>query len=313
MGDVTIKPVEEGDVGGCIELLARTFPGRSDGSTFSWRFERPEGKRPILICAKCEENVVAFNSWIPWPFIYRGTEYTGYQSGETGTDVAFRGRGLFSRILREADRVASNLGIDFFFGFPNRLSRGALHRVGYYPIGAGCFCLRPLNPFMKRDPEGSNHEEISFVEAESLVEPDKISVCVTEEYCQWRYLDNPKQYEIIGYSENHSKALFVVKKKIWKGIPELILLDCHFNNYNPDFVKNAIHYLDCRYYRKVIYIRTFFNERTDRGKILRKFFPLKIRSKFQEIVVKPVSNAIDRRILLNINNWDYLPHIVDEY
>ena len=311
MEEIIIKEYDSEEREGCIELLRRTFPKTSDEATFKWRFEKGNGKKPLLILAKHNASVISFNSWIPWEFKYRHDKFTGYQSGESATDMNYRSRGIFSKILRYADEIASEWKVDFFFGYPSRMSYSPFFKAGYYPIGVNYFYLRPINPLRKRV-QRSFELDSNYAFDSMLEENDKITPVFDYDYCRWRYLENTKHFEIIEYSENNGSAIFFLRKKKWKGLNELILLDCQLNNFNDKFIRNSISFLDKVFSRKAAYMRTFFNGSTDRGMALRNHFPIRIKPKFCIFIVKPLSGRIDRNTLLNCNCWDTMPHCVDE-
>ncbi len=311
MDEIVLKEYDSEERNACIELLEKTFPGTSDEATFKWRFEMDNRKRPLLICAKHYNRVVSFNSWIPWEFSYKTNKYSGYQSGESATDINYRGKGIFSKVLRYSAKIASDWRIDFMFGFPNEISYRAFIKAGYYPIGTNYFYLRPINPFKKRAESSANLNANYFFET-MLTQPDKITPIFDYYYCNWRYLENPNDFEIVEYTENNSKAMFVFRRKKWKSLTELLLLDCQFGNYNDMFIDNSISFIDKVFSRRAAYMRTFFNQYSDRGRALRKHFSIRITSKFHVLIVKPISNRIDNNILLNCNCWDIMPHCVDE-
>lgn len=310
MDGINIDAYEKSDREECIRLLASTFPGTSDEATFKWRFESEGRLDPIIICAKHRGKVVSFNSWIPWVFTYGKKRYLGYQSGESATDAAYRGKGIFKNVIRRADQVALQKGIDFFFGFPNPVSYSSFIKSGYRPIETYPYAVRLLHPFGKRKTRGTSATARYFEES-MLIQDDRITPAVNREYVKWRYDDNPKDYEVQAYEEDGSYAVFVLQRNIRKGIPEVLLLDFQLTNYNNIFLDHAFRYIDAAFSRQACYIRTFFNENSDRGRTLRNYFPIRIKSKYQVLIVKSISDGLDSNIFLNANKWDIMPHCVD--
>jgi hypothetical protein len=311
MQDIIIQEYNDGDREECIMLLKKTFPRTSNESTFKWRFESSNKMKPILVCAKDGGKVISFNSWLPWEFIYNNKIYIGYQSGESATDITYRGRGIFSDVMKYADEIARKQDIDFYFGFPSAMSYGAALNIGYIPIAKFCFSLRLINPFIKKM-EGNYESKYVKYYPKTIIQDDKITPIVTPEYCAWRFDENPRDYEHIEFIHDSSKADFYLFRRKWKGIPESILLDCQFTNLNEMFVKRAFNYLDARYTRDSVYVRTFFNENTDKGRTLKKYFPYKIESRYYTLDVHIISNRLAPEMLMNFNNWDIMPHCVDE-
>ena len=308
--EIVIETYEKEDRGDCIRLLAATFPGTSDEATFKWRFESGGRLDPIILCAKDQGKIVSFNSWIPWEFTYKKKRYLGYQSGESATHEAYRGRGIFKNVIRQADRIALQRGIDLFFGFPNPMSYNSFIKSGYCPVETYRYALRLLNPFGMRKSLGMGGGARYCGDA-VLIQDDRITPEVDRSYGKWRYEDNPKDYEVHAYEENGCYAIFVLQRNIRKGIPEALLLDFQLSNYNDMFVEHAFRYIDAAFSRRACYIRTFFNENTDRGRTLRKYFPIQAKSKYQVLIVKKISDGLASNIIFNANNWDLMPHCVD--
>jgi len=308
--EIVIEAYEKTDREECIRLLADTFPGTSDEATFKWRFESGGRLNPVIICAKHQGKIVSFNSWLPWVFTYGKERYLGYQSGESATHTAYRGKGIFKNVVRNADQIALQKGIDFFFGFPNPVSYSSFIKSGYCPVETYRYALRLLHPFGKRKTSGIGRAARYFEET-MLIQDDRITPTVNRAYGKWRYDDNPKDYEVHTYKEDGSHAVFVLQRNIRKGIPEALLLDFQLTNYNDIFVEHALRYIDTAFSRRACYIRTFFSENTDRGRTLRKYFPIQVKSKYQVLIVKSISDSLDMNILLNANNWDLMPHCVD--
>jgi hypothetical protein len=309
--DIIVKEYGIDDRDGCIELLKKTFPGKSDETTFRWRFESERRIRPLLVCARTRNQVVAFCSWLPWEFTYKGQRLVGYQNGEAATDRLYRGRGLLGRMLRLADRLVSERGGDFFFCYPNSMSYGPTVKAGYYDVGRHVFSLRLINPLSRRTGDIrsiSPHDTVASMKSED----DKITPHVDNDYCRWRYAQNTKDFEIIEYSSDRGWALFFLRAKKWKRLNELVLLDCQFDNYDPLFVRDAVHFLDRAFSRKALYMRTFFNVHSRRGKALMGHFSISVKTKFYTLCVKPMSEKIDGQTFFALRNWDVMPHCVDE-
>jgi hypothetical protein len=102
----------------CIDLLDKTFPSESNRDAFVWRFENKSANRPIIVCAIVANKVVAFNSWIPWRFVYKNKVYVGYQSGKSATDINYRRKGIFEKILRKADDLLIFIMLISYLVFP---------------------------------------------------------------------------------------------------------------------------------------------------------------------------------------------------
>lgn len=311
MRDITIKEMNQTEREQCIDLLRRTYKGKSDEHTFEWRFETQQRKKPILVVAKDSNKIISFLSWMPWGFSYNGNDFIGYQAGEAATEIEYRKKGIWGNVINYGHKIAIQRDVDFVFGFPSTLSYNALYRAGYFPIAACFFHVRLLNPFRCDHNEimiRQEHTELPF-----LKQPDRITPVVGKEYFSWRYVKNTKEYKILEYNDQNHNITFFCREKRWKKIPEVLLMDVQVTTYNEMFINKAFACLDDYYSRKAAYIRTFFSENTERGEMLRRYFPHRIKSKYDIFIIKPLSDRIRNNILLNFNCWDIMPHCVDEY
>jgi len=309
MEDIIISELKKEEINQCIELLQNIFPDYNE-KTFNWRNGSKNKLTPIIICAKKNSKIISFTSWIPWEFNYNNKKYIGYQAGDSATDANFRGRGILKNILKYGELLAQKRKIDFFIGFPSQMSYGTYYREKYIPVSINYYQVRLLNPLRKIENDIKiNHD---FYNDAFLYQADKITPSFNENYYNWRYTDNPKDYKTIQYIENNNKAVFIIRIRKWKGVNEAILLDCQFTTYNDAFIENSIKFLDSCIMRKVVYIRTFFNSNTDKGKLLLKYFPIQVKRKNHICIIKPLSEKSDQNIFLNCYNWDIMPHCIDD-
>ncbi len=311
--EIVIRDFAERDKERCVRLLAGTFPGQSDAHTFGWRFEKTPKGKPILLCAHYRERIVSFNSWIPWEFLFRGEKFTGYQSGESATHPDFRGKGIFSQILREGEKRARDLKIDFLFGFPSEMSYGAFYRCGYYPIAQYRYSIRPLNFLLSRGgPESRTAAPAPPAAPRTLLrENEKITPVFDPEYLRWRYLENSKRYVFADFRENNLEAFFTLRENRRKFFREALLLDWQGNTFQTRFVERSLQSLPAKLGRRAVFLRTFFNENSDRGRALQRYF-IRVPGRDLTLIVKPLRRTLSEEVLLNRNNWDLMPHIVDE-
>jgi hypothetical protein len=311
--EILIRDFEERDKEGCLLLLGETFPGQSNARTFRWRFENSPKGKPILLCAHFRDRIVSFNSWIPWEFQYGGRKFIGYQSGESATHPDFRGKGIFSEILRQGETRARNLEIDFLFGFPSEMSYGAFYRQGYYPIAQYRYCIRPLNVFWRRPGErapGDAGPSPPPARA-GLLQREKITPVFDAEYLRWRYLENSKEYAFAEFRENNLEAFFALRENRRRFFREVLILDLQVNTFQERFLEKSLRSLAAKLPRSAAFVRTFFNEDTDRGRALKKYF-FHIRGRDLTLIIRPLRPTLPEEVLLNRHNWDVMPHIVDE-
>ena len=301
----------------CIDLLERTFPGSGSEQAFAWRFERAEAGQPLMVCALDGDRVVSFNAWVEWKFQYGGRTYRAYQSGDSATDKRYRRMGIWGRILDAGEKIAAEREIDFFFGFPSAMSFGGFYKAGYQRVGAFPFSFRVINPLLQAcEPMDGNGDGIAH---RCLVERDKITPVEDERYFRWRFTEGPRRYDVVHFSEESNDATFVLRRALYHNkrfnirVPEVFLLECRFSSLNDPFVQSAFKHLDRLYSRKGLWMRTFFNEHTDRGKAISRFFHIRLKERFETLIVKAMRRDLDYDVFFNCRNWDVLPHVVDDY
>jgi len=316
IGDIQICEYTIEQKGSSIALLSRVFLGTTDEKTFSWRFESSLRDPPMIILAKDGNNVISFNSWIPWHFTYNNNTYIGYQSGLSATDPEYRRKGIWGMVLAYAEQIAKSKNIDFLFGFPSTMSYNAFYNAGYCPIGTFIDLIRLNNPF-KRIKDKGNELDASIFQSQHLYESAKIIPAVDLDYIKWRYEENPKKYEFVKYVENNNQAVFVVRRNRYYNtryrisIPEILLLDCHFTSYNASFISKSIRYLSNKYSRQCLWVRTFLNPSSNRGQIVRKNFHFQNRSRYETLCIRPIKENFNYSVFFDINNWDIFPHVKD--
>lgn len=294
----------------CIDLLISCFPNSSSQETFSWRYEDRKEPQPLLFCAKNEGKVVGFCAWLPWQYTYKDKTYLAYQAADGATDVDYRRYGILLKIMQHSFKIVSETGADFFFAFPSFPTYYASMKAGYHNVTTHSYHVRPLLSFYKKK-ENHSQNISALMRSELLFQEDKITPLVDEDYCAWRYDGNPKDYEIFQHSEGVCSMTAYLRKINRKGFAEYLLLDSQFTSLNDAFVERAFKRLEMTLPRNTLYLWTFFNESSDRGRALKKQFPIKIKGKHQWLFVKNMSQKLSSSVIFNTNCWDIMPHNVD--
>ncbi len=318
MNDIIIKEFSVNEKESSINLLKATFPNASDENTFRWRYETYHKHKPLIIIALSGDKVLSFVSMIPWKFNYLEKELIGYQACEGATDFNFRNRGLLTRMNLYAINLAIDMGIDFYFAFPSRMSYGPTYRSGYTPVIKFNFRKRYILNFTKIKNRIESDKNFFTDEDDFIWEQDKISPVFDSYYHNWRYNENPFDYDTLVYSENNNKAVFVIRnnkslKKKFGIIPrKVMLVDFQTTSFYEEFLENAFNILFKSYSLNASYITTFFNLNTVKGRILSKYFKSPANIESRVLCVKPIRFK-DKKILFNSALWDLMPHVVDYY
>jgi hypothetical protein len=318
MGDIKIIEYSEEYRESAINLLKTIFPDGSNELSFSWRFENLNKYKPIIVCAIDSGKVISFNSWIKWLFEFENKTFVGYQSGESATDRNYRRMGIWVRSLKLGEEIAKSRGyIDFFFGFPAKISFGGLIRAGYLHVGTYNKFIRIINPFIICYKKNIYHKMPANSLQINTPRKEKLTPVVDSKYIEWRYYQNPKNYEIINFYKNNETATFMLRHKIYYNkkykikFPEVLLLDCHFTSYDKKFISSSFDFIDRLYSRKAVWIKTFFNETSDKGKALRSQFHINHKEKYGKLLFKKISPDIDNKLFCDFGIWDLQPHVVD--
>lgn len=303
----------------CVALLKETFPGSSDEKTFQWRYESLRISKPLIIVAVDKDDVVSFVSWIPWNFYFEGNLLSGYQACEGATKKEYRNKGLFTKMFLLAEELSKQRGVDFYFGFPSKLSYRPVYRAGYFPVAKFNFYKKILIPSGSKDRIIPVSQSIFDLNTHFIKESFNITPNFNSDYFTWRYIENPADYDTILFEENNNKALFIIRtnkkqKKKFGIIPrKVMLVDFQTTAFYDVFINNAFNFLFETYRNKASYITTFFNPFTMRGTLLNNIFrnrAKKIESRI--LCIKPL-NFTNQEILFNSRFWDIMPNTVDYY
>lgn len=301
-----------------IHLLEDTFHGINYEKYFSWRFDKSDEFKPIMVCAVDNGKVVSFNSWIKWLFKYENKTFIGYQSGESATDDNYRRMGIWAKLVNLGENIAKELGyVDFFFGFPADISLGGFIKAGYSHVGTYSRKIRIINPFVFNKEKIREQNYITNADYIYTFQKDKITPLADSKYINWRFNENPKIYQLLKYSENNKYSIFIIRKRMYFNkkykisIPEIQIMDCQFSNYDDSFVYRAIKYVNNIFSREAFWIRTFFNERSDKGLALNRYFHMSFDQRDAKLIFKKIKPEINEKLFLNFYNWDIQPHVID--
>lgn len=89
----------------------------------------------LLIAGRIGGRLATMNIFMPQTFTSGGLEVLGYQSGFSATSNAYRGRGLWPKLLQASEVVLAKEGAQFIFGYPNPISHPLFrNKLGYQTI-----------------------------------------------------------------------------------------------------------------------------------------------------------------------------------
>ena len=237
--DLEIRPSTAADRPGVLALLARTLGWGDDarhGALFTWKhLENPWGPSPAWVALDAG-RVVAFRTFMRWRFRLGDRRVAAARAVDTATHPDYQGRGLFSRLTREALDSLRSESVEFVFNTPNNQSRPGYLKLGWTEVGRLNTYVRPRRPFRIL------HLRQSRVAAQLWSEPSEAGVSPTHvlsddnalrgllesqpdrgglrtdctmEYLRWRYGSGPMGYRAMVAPDGVSGgvALFRVRRR----------------------------------------------------------------------------------------------------
>lgn len=164
---------------------------RLDARFFAWKYAPPAGKGRITVVFHGDE-MVASNAMFPLGLVTASTRERAWQSCDTGTSPAARGKGYFKACIG-ALRDSIPRG-ERFFGYPNATSRRGCEGIGWTLTSAIPVRMRPVWWDARVGPEivpvrefGAEQDDFALRLASR--EPTQIERSAA--YLNWRYARNP--------------------------------------------------------------------------------------------------------------------------
>jgi GNAT superfamily N-acetyltransferase len=147
--DVNVRAYRDADEPRVLELLAASLGGGPAGERpsafFRWKhLENPFG-RSIMLVAEDGGRIVGLRAFMRWRFTCEGRSIEAVRAVDTATHPDHQGRGIFSRLTREAlDLMRGE--IDLVFNTPNEKSLPGYLKMGWGIVGTVPISLRVRRP-----------------------------------------------------------------------------------------------------------------------------------------------------------------------
>jgi GNAT superfamily N-acetyltransferase len=147
--DLEIRDYDPTDESRVVDLLGAALgagpAGERTPAFFRWKhLENPFGKSFMLV-AISDDVPVGFRSFMQWEFRSGGRTVRAVRAVDTATHPAYQGKGIFSRLTRDAlDRLRAE--IDLVFNTPNSKSRPGYLKMGWQKVGNVPVAIRIGNP-----------------------------------------------------------------------------------------------------------------------------------------------------------------------
>jgi len=133
-----IRPYRDTDEAGVLDLLSLTLgggpAGRRPPEFFRWKhLESPFGPSHMLV-AEVDGRIVGLRAFMRWRFLAGEREVAAVRAVDTATHPEHQGRGIFSRLTRQAVGDLRD-EVDLVFNTPNEKSLPGYLKMGWTVVG----------------------------------------------------------------------------------------------------------------------------------------------------------------------------------
>jgi GNAT superfamily N-acetyltransferase len=209
-----IRSYRDDDEAEVLELLAATLgegpAGRRPPEFFRWKHrENPFGHSYMLL-AEADGRIVGLRAFLRWKFQVNNRVVLAVRAVDTATHPDYQGRGIFSRLTREAMRELRDEA-DLIFNTPNEKSLPGYLKMGWRIVGTVPVSVRIRRPiaFARRSrgfrstrgptrpaptvaaehaTDALSDREIPSLLSEAAEASDRLLATPRDlEYLQWRY------------------------------------------------------------------------------------------------------------------------------
>ena len=128
------------------EIYNTVFEKKLPASVFHYKhYENPfKLSSPIFGC-KIDDNIGGINGFLAAKFICGAQEVYAAQSCDSAVLKQYRGKGVFTAIIKEAQEQLQFEGVDFLFGFPNSNSYPGFIKLGWKHETDFCRFFLPID------------------------------------------------------------------------------------------------------------------------------------------------------------------------
>jgi GNAT superfamily N-acetyltransferase len=246
--DLTIRAYTDRDEEEVLDLLRASLGegpgGERSADFFRWKhLENPFGPSFMLV-AQADGRIVGLRAFMRWRFLVQGRPIEAVRAVDTATHPHFQGRGVFSRLTREA-LVTLGREADLVFNTPNKKSLPGYVKMGWTIVGRVPIQVRIRRPLRfargvratreRALAPGGRPEPSAPRAAEILEDPrvqgllrravgeeDRLATPRTLEFLEWRYGLAPLlDYRVVTLEEDgrlKGLAIFRVRSRgaIWE-------------------------------------------------------------------------------------------------
>jgi GNAT superfamily N-acetyltransferase len=209
---LAIRPYREEDEASVLELLSASLgAGPAGGRTagfFRWKhLDNPFGTSVMLV-AEEEGRMVGLRAFMRWEFRTGSETVRAVRAVDTATHPDHQGRGIFSRLTREALEILRR-DTDLVFNTPNEKSGPGYLKLGWRSVGRLGMSVRPRRLRLPRHPEG--RPSVETAPAATVLDDPRLPELLeraerddrrleTERslsFLRWRYGEAPLEYRAV--------------------------------------------------------------------------------------------------------------------
>lgn len=209
---LTIRPYRDDDEASALDLLTASLgAGPAGGRTsgfFRWKHLDNAFGPSVMLVAEEEGWIVGLRAFMRWEFRAGSQTVRAVRAVDTATHPDHQGRGIFSRLTREALEILRR-DTDLVFNTPNEKSGPGYLKLGWRPVGRLGMSVRPRRPRLSRHPQGQPLAEAasaaSVLDDPRLPElleraerdPQRLETDRSLSFLRWRYGEAPLDYRAV--------------------------------------------------------------------------------------------------------------------
>jgi GNAT superfamily N-acetyltransferase len=242
MSEILVREAKIEDSSEIVELLKTTLGERDIKKTIPywyWKhYENPFGTSKILL-AIADSKIVGVRAFMQWSWENNQTSVASVRAVDSVTHKSFQGKGIFTKLNKEALILCRNEGIKLVFNTPNRISLKTYLKLGWIENGKLPIklklglCIPNYYNDNKIDEFYLNYPVQRFLEYNNDFLFSKnlniyFETKVTKEYLIWRYINCPSMK--YGFTGEEGKVYLFFRLKQIGNYIELRICDIISNN-----------------------------------------------------------------------------------
>lgn len=336
--NIEYRPLNTDTLDEQIELMNVAFCGNPDKSPTRTsmthkHFDNPRKVGEVGFGAFYEDKLVGMSFFIADKFIYQGETFTAVQGSDAAIHPDFQRKGIQTHFVQMAEEYYTSLGVDFFWGAPNKKNYGLHIKRGFVSVEGGkhiYFLLNPLvlakhfilkkqsvaecslnMPYTRTFKHG-RYKGFSFSTScqpedcffDNYSSEKYISVLCDKEYFKWKLNGNKILFCVVRDSQKSPVAKFAIKND---GIHAKVILHTFYSD-NIAVQKKAVSLLmhEIRK-KKQCSVMSFLTRRPYDWKVLKKCGGITYeKSTAQQFYVLKIltENSGKKKILSDLSLWN---------